>query len=138
MATNWNWDYGRAPLLWIIRQKNCDIATALEVFFLADPSYYFRYGDHRSSVPADWHLEIFDFLAEICQRLARGFYKRSEIAFDGGQMAFINRGLTTAEEKALARRFFPPEAGQKIVGREPANSDDAVARKSYGMLATLG
>ena len=63
VATHWNWDYGLAPLLWIIRQKNCDMATALEIFFLAEPSSYFRYGDDRSSVPADWNLEMYDFLA---------------------------------------------------------------------------
>jgi hypothetical protein len=138
VATNWNWDYGTAPLLWIIRQKNCDIATALEVYFLGEPSYYFRYGDDRSSMPADSHLEMFDFLTEIRQRLAQGFYKRSEIAFDGEEpMRFINQGLKTAEDKALARSFFPPEAGQKIPGRDPTKSDSAAARKCHEMLATV-
>jgi hypothetical protein len=138
VATNWNWDYGRAPLLWIIRQNNCDIATALDVFFLADPSYYFQYGSDRSSVPADWRLEMYDFLAEIRLRLAQGFYRRSEIAFDGGQhMSYINRGLQTAEEKALAQSFYPPAASWKIPGRDLTNSDDDVARKCHGMLASV-
>jgi len=138
VATNWNWDYGTAPLLWIVRQKNCDIATVLEIFILAEPSYYFRYGEDRSAVPAHSHLEMFDFLAEIRQRLAQGFYKRSEIAFDGEErMGFINRGLTSAEDEALAQSFFPPEAGQKIAGRDPSKTDSAAARKCYEMLATV-
>jgi hypothetical protein len=138
VATKWNWDYGHAPLLWIIRQKNCDIATALEVFFLVDPSYYFQYGNARSSVPADWHLEMFDFLAEIRQRLAQGFYERSEIAFDGEErVRFINRGLKTAEDETLARSFFPCETGQKIAGRDVTNSDGVAANNCYEMLETV-
>ena len=31
-ALSWNWDYGLAPLLWIIRREDCDKATALHVF----------------------------------------------------------------------------------------------------------
>jgi len=137
-ATRWNWDYDRAVPLWIIRQKDCDIATALEVFFLAEPSYYFRWVNDRSSVPTGWELEAFDFLAEIRERLARGFYKRSEIAFDGERhMSYINPGLKTAEDKALAQSFFPREAGRKIPGRDLTESDSEAAGKCYAMLATV-
>jgi hypothetical protein len=136
VATRWNWDYSHAVPLWIIRQKNCDIATVLEVFFLAEPSYYFRWVNARSSVPSQ-NLEMFDFLAEIRQRLARGFYKRSEIAFNGEQHMSLNRQLKTAEDKALAQRFFPREVGQKIPGRDLTNSDGAAAGKCHAMLATV-
>lgn len=137
-ATRWNWDYDRAVPLWVIRQKNCDIATALEVFFLASPSYYFRWGDDRSSVPDGWERENFDFLTEIRQRLAQGFYKRSEIAFDGEKhMGIINRGLTTAEDRALAQSFYPPEAGRKIGERDPEESTSEATGKCYAMLATV-
>jgi hypothetical protein len=137
-ATRWNWDYDHAVPLWIIRQKNCDIATALEVFFLAEPSYYFRWVNDRSSIPAGREQEGFDFLAEIRERLARGFYKRSEIAFDGERhMSYINQGLKTAEDKALAQNFFPPQAGRKIRGRDPIESDSAAAGECYAILATV-
>jgi hypothetical protein len=137
VATHWNWDYGRAPLLWIVRQKNCDIATALEVFLLAEPSHYFRYGAAHSSVSVD-DLEVLDFLADIRQRLAQSLYERSEIGFDGEErLRVINRALTTAEDKALAQSFFPPEAGQKIPGRDPTGGDGVAARKCYEMLATV-
>jgi hypothetical protein len=137
VATRWNWDYSHAPLLWIIRQENCDIATALEVFFLAEPSYYFRWVNDRSSVPAD-NLEMFDFLAEVRQRLARGFYKRSQIAFDGEKhMFYLNRGLATVEDRALAQSFFPPKAGQKIPGRDLKDIGDDKFRECYAVLATV-
>jgi hypothetical protein len=133
-----NWDYGLAPLLWIIRQENCDIATALETFFLASPDYYFRSCNDRSSVPAGWQREGFDFLVEIRERVARGFYKRSEIAFDGEKhMFYFNQGVKTAEDKALARSFFPPEPGRKIGGRDPVESDSKAAAECYAILATV-
>src|SRR5581483_8456576 len=110
----------------------------LEVFFLASPSYYFRWGNDRSSVPDGWERENFDFLTEIRQRLEQGFYKRSEIAFDGEKhMAIINRGLTTAEDRALAQSFYPPEAGRKIGGRDPEKSTGEATGKCYAMLATV-
>jgi len=137
LATRWNWDYGHAPLLWIIRQKNCDIATALEIFLLADPAYYFRWGNDRSSVPTD-NRDGFDFLTELRQRFAQGFYKRSEIAFDGGQyMRVMSRGLKTAENKALAQSFFPRETGLKIAGRDLTNAADDKFLNCYTMLANF-
>jgi hypothetical protein len=136
VATRWNWDYSHAPLLWIIRQENCDIATALEIFFLADPSYYFRWVNDRSSVPAE-NLEMFDFLTEIRQRLARGFYKRSEIGFDGEkQMSSVSWGKT-AEDRALAQSFYPLEARRKIPGRDLKDSADEKFGPCYAMLAPL-
>jgi hypothetical protein len=137
VATSWNWDYSHAPLLWIIRQESCDIATALGIFFLADPSYYFRWVNDRSSVPTST-LEMFDFLAEIRERLARGFYERSEIAFDGEEhMFYVNRGLDTAEDRALAQSFFPLKAGQKIPGRDLKDSEDDKFGECYAILATV-
>jgi hypothetical protein len=137
VATNWNWDYGHAPLLWIVRQKNCDIATALEIFFLAEPSYYFRWVDDRASVPTD-NLDMFDFLTELRQRLVQGFYQRSEIAFDGEErMVPINRGLKTAEDRVLARSFFPLAAGQRIPGRDLKDGNDHKFGECYAMLATV-
>lgn len=138
VATSWNWDYDHAVPLWIIKQEKCDIATALEVFFLASPSYYFRWGNDRSSVPDGWEREGFDFLAEIRERLAQGFYKRSEIAFDGEQhMSYINQGLKTDEDKTLAASFFPREAGMKIRGRDPEESGSKAVGECYAMLAKV-
>jgi len=134
VGTSWNWDYSHAPLLWIIRQERCDIATALEIFFLAEPYYYFRWVDDRASVPAR-NLEMFDFLAEIRQRLARGSYKRSEVAFDGEK--HINRGLETAEDRGLAQSFFPPEAGRKIPGRDLKDGEGEKFGECHAILATI-
>ncbi|MDN5004278.1 DUF4274 domain-containing protein [Bradyrhizobium sp. GCM10027634] len=137
VATSWNWDYSHAPLLWIIRQEKCDIATTLKIFFLADPIYYFRWAKDRSSVPPR-NLEMFDFLAELRQRLARGFYQRSEIAFDGEEhMSYINRALQTPDDRALAESFFPLKAGQKIPGRDLKDSKDDKFGECRAMLATV-
>ncbi|MCP3442902.1 DUF4274 domain-containing protein [Bradyrhizobium sp. CCGUVB14] len=137
VAMSWNWDYSHAPLLWIIQQETCDIATALEIFFLADPTYYFRWAKDRSAVPTR-NLEMFDFLAELRQRLARGFYQRSEIAFDGEKhMAYVDRGLETVEDRGLAQSFFPLQAGHNIPGRDLKDSEDDKFGECRAMLATV-
>ena len=80
-ACCWNWDYGLAPLIWIIRQPDCDIATALAVYFGCEPSYYLKFYGDRSQVPSI-NLEGFDFLTELKDRIETGYYKRSKIAFE--------------------------------------------------------
>lgn len=118
VATSWNWDYDHAVPLWIIRQKDCDIATALEIFFLAEPSYYYKWVNYRNAVPKN-NLEMFDFLTEIRDKIAQGFYQRSEIEYDGPEhMKYEVRSWDTDDKKAMGEKFYPPQAGTKIAGRD--------------------
>jgi len=131
VAKNWNWDRDTAPLVWIIRQNDTDIATALEIFWLASPYDYFsQYGTRRSDVPPDWQLEHFDFIREIAQRVRSGFYKRSEIAFNGEHHmgivleAMKKQGKDRPTDDDEFRAFYPPESGRNIPGRDPEDRDD--------------
>ena len=81
-ACCWNWNYGMAPILWITRQPDCDIATALIAYFGCDPAYFFKFNGDRNQVSCV-NLESFDFLVELKSRLEAGYYKRSKIAFEG-------------------------------------------------------
>ena len=36
-ALSWNWDYGICPLLYIIEQKDCDLATLAEIYAISAP-----------------------------------------------------------------------------------------------------
>ncbi|KUM27798.1 hypothetical protein AU467_15560 [Mesorhizobium loti] len=49
-ALSWNWDYGLAPLLWMSRREDCDLATALYIFFGSNPQRYLQYEGNRSLV----------------------------------------------------------------------------------------
>jgi len=137
VGTRWNWDNGHAPLLWIIRQQNCDMATALEIFFLAQPSSYFRYVMDRALVPSH-DLEMFDFVMEIRERFASGFYTRSQIAFDGAKTTDRISGVAaSAEDEALADKFYPREAARLLPGRDLAGGDDTDLATCYAMLARV-
>lgn len=80
-ARNWNWDYGVAPLAWIVAQPQCDLATAVLVHYDAEPGFYRPFENNRDQVPA-WALETFDLIHAIRGRVAAGFYVRREIALD--------------------------------------------------------
>ena len=78
-AMHWNWDNDIAPLLWIIRQPDCDLATAVEIYYLADPYHYFSPKSDRA--PED-RGEYYALIMEIRERVASGQFRRRELAFD--------------------------------------------------------
>jgi Domain of unknown function (DUF4274) len=81
VAEEWNWDQDIAPLYWIIKQPQCDMATALTIFFHACPE------DAANDFASPRGLmqqvgEGYGIAVEIRDRWERGFYTRSEIAYD--------------------------------------------------------
>jgi hypothetical protein len=75
-----NWDYGLAPLLWISRRPDCDLATAWRIFFACQPSHYLQYeGDVERLAASD---DAYNLMLEIKARIDGGFYTRAEIFFD--------------------------------------------------------
>jgi len=82
-AMSWNWDYGLAPLLWISRREDCDLATALYIFFGSCPESYLKFeGDRSIAAQKCSDLMTYDMMMDIKARIERGFYKRSAIHFD--------------------------------------------------------
>lgn len=78
MATQWNWDYGMEPLVWIARQPNCAKATALDIYWKIQPDFYAA----SDFLPAE--LGAWDELAcatavHIARRWREGFYQQSDI-----------------------------------------------------------
>ncbi|MEO3470267.1 DUF4274 domain-containing protein [Roseomonas sp. CAU 1739] len=80
LVLGWNWDHGVEPLFWIVRREDCDVATALHVFDLAQPDDAAHYDDRLSEMP-DAFEEGFWLTSEIFERWGRGFYRRSELAW---------------------------------------------------------
>jgi hypothetical protein len=99
-ATYWcNWGYGLAPLLWISRRPDCDIATAVHILFGCDPAYYLKFAGDRIRVERESSgIEAYDMMMEIKGRIERGFYQRSEILFD------------TRDEMEILDRYNPTPA----------------------------
>jgi hypothetical protein len=115
-ALNWNWDYGLAPLLWISRRPDCDLATALHIFFGGEPEYYLTVcGDRALVAEGHGNLMTFDMMMDIKDRIERGFYRRSAIAFDLRQsFEILERYKPTAEQLAA---MIPANLPRRREGR---------------------
>jgi hypothetical protein len=124
-ACRWNWNYGMAPILWITRQPDCDIATALIAYFGCDPAYFFKFNGDRNQV-VSVNLETFDFLVELKNRLEAGYYKRSKIAFEG--RSALDRILRSNPTKMQIESTIPSNIKDYYDGRV-INEDN-----SYGGL----
>jgi hypothetical protein len=112
-ALSWNWDYGLAPLLWISRREDCDLATAMCIFFGGCPESYLQFEGDRSLVAEKYSdLMTYDMMMDIKGRIERGFYKRSAIHFDLSQnLAILSRHKPTAIQLAAVLPANLPTSG---------------------------
>jgi hypothetical protein len=78
-----NWDFAEPTLDWLVTRPDCDLATAVELLWLAQPSEMIEYGSKellKKKAPYfDW---AYDFITGILNRFDEGFYSRSQIEFD--------------------------------------------------------
>lgn len=83
-----NWSYSPAPLFYISRRRDCDLATALYIFYAADPR-----GMVKTDFDPAWNTRHIDFSLTlgIRDRILSNFYKRAEIAFDPSTIIGQNR-----------------------------------------------
>ena len=71
----YNWDDG-FDLPWkIISDKNCDLAMALELFYLADGFGYFQTFIHNVGGTKEW----FCFMATLYEKIVNGTYPKQII-----------------------------------------------------------
>ncbi|ULT24962.1 DUF4274 domain-containing protein [Sphingobacterium sp. E70] len=81
LATGHNWDNGVKVLKWIVESPLCSEATALTLFWLAQPQDYQQY--KLDTVLKDvYHNEVFTLLKTILQNYSNSFYQHSGIRFD--------------------------------------------------------
>lgn len=112
-----NWDYtDNAVWRWIIHRPDCDKATALAIFWKAQPNYFAEF-PNRAAVPLI-NRPGYDLVTAIRDRWLAGRYRRSELSFmlddDAGPFDFA----------ALDRRFgaraielMPPSMRISLAGR---------------------
>lgn len=73
MIENYNWDDGFKLLKLIISDANCDLAMALEIFYLADGYGYFQTFTQNIGGKKEW----FSFMGALCYDIENGRYVKS-------------------------------------------------------------
>ncbi|MGE8553330.1 MAG: DUF4274 domain-containing protein [Chryseobacterium jejuense] len=81
LATHHNWDDGVKVLQWIAESPVCSEATALELFWLAQPQDFQRYKLDQTLKDASQN-EVFILLKTLLENYPKSFYQKTEIQFD--------------------------------------------------------
>lgn len=111
-----NWDEGLEPLLWIIRQTDCEAATALLTFYMSRPGEFLDYAFDVHQVPG-YAKAAHDLILEIRDRFVSGAYSRATIAFDAGLALKEEAYLPPAPDQAAFDKLIPPALRRDIPGR---------------------
>jgi hypothetical protein len=83
IAENHNWDNGITLLEWIVESQLCSEATALMIFWRAQPYDYLKYNLNKK-LPKDDYVDtdIFNLIKTIMEKYKNGFYKKTSIKYN--------------------------------------------------------
>lgn len=73
LIDSYNWDDGFALPRQIVQDEACDLALALEVFYLGDGFGFFQTFAHNTGGSKEW----FDFIAPLYDAIESGRYPRT-------------------------------------------------------------
>lgn len=74
---NYNWDDGFELPLEIIHHQNCELATALKAFYLAEGDLYLQDKNIVNYKQKEWH----DFLSCLYERITSDCYRKKLVTF---------------------------------------------------------
>jgi len=80
-AGNFNWDCGHTELEKVIRHPLCDKGTALMIYFLGRPEWFYNHLQKGRAMIGEQPL-LFAFLKEIEGMVERGEFRSSRIKFN--------------------------------------------------------
>lgn len=79
VADNYNWDDGEEVLNWIINSPLCDKATAMMIFWRAQPDFY---TERATKEDAGIEEETWELLQNIMRNMEQGFYTHAHLEYD--------------------------------------------------------
>lgn len=106
VALDFNWCEPLYLLDWIVRQKDCDIATALTIFWKGEPEAWMEEDGGCEGQPNGYSWLNKQMCAYIAGRVASDGYARSEIAFAPDTWTKQYYVGLVAHEQTLARPNF--------------------------------
>ena len=75
LLDNYNWDDGFELPKKILEDPSCDLALALEIFYLGDGFTYFQTYAHNIGGTKEW----FNFISKLCEDIENGRYKKDSV-----------------------------------------------------------
>jgi len=113
-ACSYNWDDGPEPMHWVAERPDCDLGTAVTVFWLTSP---FTFGSRSAPTPtpASRDPAIATLAAFIRDRVNSGAYTRQQISVDPVPAFIPNRlQLELLRRRGLPQVFLAPTPGRSI------------------------
>lgn len=110
LAQNYNWDYGVEILDLIIDSKNCDKGTALLIFWMSEPDFYFKYT--LETIPS-YESKVFLLLQKITKKFEYSSFNHAFLAFDPGEKLFEIDWSTVTGEWNIPASLKKPVHGVK-------------------------
>ena len=109
-ADAWNWDGGVAAMQRVIENPKCDAATALMIFWRAQPQDFSAY-ENRDAAP-DYQQPVFDLLIAIKQRFMRSDFTRSTMSYDPhADFGGLQQIQENRDHDWIPRQMFSPILG---------------------------
>jgi len=124
VALTLNWDFAGTTLDWLVTRPDCDLATAVELFWRAEPSEMIEFATKDALLKEAAYYEWpYDFVGGIVRRATSGFYNRDLIAYD-----------TSAFKEELSEYSERQQNGEKLAWKIP----DTFAIAHAGVSVNLG
>jgi len=94
-ACNFNWDCGTDELAAVIEHPECDAGTAMMIFWLGQPAYYYR--RNKAGKLTENEQSTFEFLRRIEGRLLSSDFASTRIACD--PFDIMGQPMTTGSDR---------------------------------------
>lgn len=110
LVSIYNWDDGPEPILWVLKSPLCDRGTALKVYWLSRPEWYYGEWGSLAKVPRNERLlGAYACALAAERRLTRGKFKQACFGYDPAQeSSAVQARVRRKMPAALFKRLSPP------------------------------
>jgi hypothetical protein len=112
-AANFNWDTGADVLEKVVKHPLCDKGTALMIYFLGKPEWYYNHLRRGKSLIGD-QPKMLAFLQSIERMVSRGEFTSSNIAFDPTRVRGVLNSLAREGADLVPDYMKQPLVGEGI------------------------
>lgn len=124
LVQGWNWDGDMAVLERISNSPDTDKATALKIYWGADPFWQKQYASADDLPRHDWAISDYNFLNELESKYVSNFYKSQQFAYNPKNDE--NYDWTIANPSLEIKSEIPQIMFEKLIGEEILPNEELV------------